>query len=129
MIEAGVGRRSAKPPRNTLSKTLAAALEARVGVGMSEVMALTNDDPTGQNSRFSRDFASGGLEELQQKRHNALVRLDLRAMSHAVQQLIARVRQCLQHLARAAVRHHAVAIAPHEQDRWSDVGQAEGVLE
>src|SRR3954447_4287525 len=80
MIEAGVGRRSAKPPRNTLSKTLAAALEAWVGVGMSEVMAMTNDDPTGQNSPFSRDFASGGLEELQQKRHNALVRLDLRAM-------------------------------------------------
>src|SRR5690349_2383838 len=116
MIEAGVGRRSARPPRNTLSKTLAAALEAWVGVGIRESTRYRSNDHIAENLRISRDFAPGLLHELKQKRHNALVGLDLRAMSDAVQQLIARVRQRLQHLARSAVGHHAVAVAPHEQD-------------
>src|SRR5690349_16810603 len=98
MIEAGVGRRSASPPRNTLSKTLAAALEAWVGVGTSVVTAMSERRPYRSELAVLRNFAPGRLEELQQKRHNPLVRLDLRAMSHAVQQLIARLRQRLEHL-------------------------------
>src|SRR3954466_5497776 len=103
MIAPGVGRRSAKPPRKTLSKTFAAALEVWLGVGISARMRYRTNDLIDQNLRSSRDLATRGLEELQQKCHDVLMRLDLRAMSDAMQQLIARLRQCLEDLARAAV--------------------------
>src|SRR3954462_181420 len=71
----------------------------------------------------------GAREELLEQLGDAVGRLELRAVSHPVEQLIGRIRQRVEDLARPPVRHHPVAVAPHQQNGYPDLAEAERIGE
>src|SRR5439155_1132793 len=96
------------------SETRRIAVGSTSGVGISLMLALSSTTIPPKPCSLKRRVERRG-EELQQKLGDAAGRLDLRAVSDPIEQLVRRLGQRVEQALRAAVRHHTVALAPDEQ--------------
>src|SRR4051794_7380994 len=121
MICAGVGRRSARPPRKTASKAFAAAAPRRSGEGIgfrfmwlrlvAALLMLRSARSKSFNEtlvRSLRDVCSRRCGEREQQLGEAVGLLELRAVAAALEELVRRARHGVDDVARAAVGDHPV---------------------